>query len=131
MAISTANRNTDPVLQAEYTERNSTWVTVAPALSGDNTILAAPGAGKRLVVAAVKIQRGVGVTAETLGYWQWGAGAEAPHFWFTKTNDSVPGEVVFLPPGNRWVGPANTVLVLDLSGANAHLVSVQYFAEDI
>ena len=117
---------------AEVLEREATWLpVVTAAASGENPIIAAPGAGKRLVVSAIKIQRNVSNTAETVGYFQWGAGAEVAHFWFVKTNDTAPGEILFLPVGHRWIGPENTALLLDLSAANSHLVSVQYVTETL
>lgn len=116
----------------ETLERAATWLGVMTvAASGENTVLGAPGAGKRLVVSAIKIQRNVSNTAETLAYWQWGAGAGVAHHWYSLTNDAAPGEVVFFPIGNRWIGPTNTALLLDLSAANSHLVSVQYVIETV
>jgi hypothetical protein len=86
--------------------------------SGTNALVAAPGAGNRLVVLYVYVQNES--ANETVAKFQFGA---------TDVTRSTLGQYVdyereccMVP----WILPENTALNLDLSGANAHAYIVEY-----
>ena len=93
--------------------------------SGDNTIVAAPGAGFRLRVKYLCIQNETSTSTTLLV--KWGE---------TTVGRKVLGSAsvaynYYGERGNEWLLPANTALIANLSGANTHNYEVQYRAEAI
>ena len=83
-------RSNDTVLMA--LAREMTDATVTAASSGNNTVIAAPGANKRLAIAYCKVQRTQGVTAETVILCKKGAAGDT--FAYSVTSNDIPGEVL-------------------------------------
>jgi hypothetical protein len=117
-------RSNDTVLMA--LAREMTDATVTAASSGNNTIVAAPGAGKRLAFAYVKVQRTQGVTAETVVLYKKGASGDT--FAYSVTSDDIPGEVLVdaVSELQLRVLPENTAFVVNLSGANSQTFTLRY-----
>lgn len=94
------------------------------AASGDNTIIAAPGAGFRLVIKYLSIQNESSTTTTVLV--KWGSTVKGRKVLAERVNYSFAFEA-----GSEWVLPANTALIVNLSGANSHNYEVQYTVEAV
>jgi hypothetical protein len=105
----------------------ATKIQTASAIStsGDNTVIAAPAAGTRLVISALRIQN-ESATATTVLI-KAGAGTTLARL-RTATDGSGVSEVY--PFGTELRLAAATAFVINLSGANAHGVSVQHWVEN-
>ena len=104
-------------------EISPSQVTGTAATSGDNELIAAPGAGVRIVVTAFVIQN-ESATATTM-ILRDGTTAK----WRCLGQNQGDGLAVVLPPGRAWKLTANAALNLNLSGANSCGYSVQYYTE--
>lgn len=98
-------------------------VTGTKAESGDNTLIAAPGVGNRIVVVSFLLQNETG-TSTTLILKD---GATA--FRRVLGQNQGDGVAVTYTPGREKRLSENTALVLNLSGANICGYSVDYFIE--
>lgn len=94
------------------------------AASGDNTIIAAPGAGLRLVIKSLTVQNESGT--ETTVLIKWGSVVKE-----RKVNEPKKGFSMYFEAGSEWVLPENTALIVNLSGANDHNYSVSYVVEAV
>ena len=94
--------------------------------SGDNSLVATPGAGYRLVVSAFVIQN-ESSTATTMQLINGTGGAG----WRCLGQNQGDGLAMNLPAGRCWKLTENTALILNLSGANACGYSVSYYVEAI
>jgi hypothetical protein len=99
------------------------FYSAAPAASGDQDLLAAPPAGSEYVLAFIGVQN----ASSTATTWQLKAGASI----FMRMLDQNQGDGVALvfPPGQEIRLGSGNKLVLNLSGANAHNVSIGYWTE--
>ena len=91
-----------------------------PALSGDNIIVAAQGAGRRIAVFGYALQGGGTVTAK---FTDGASGTQLSMAWSFLVREHTEN-----PPGRQplWIGTANTALILNLSGATAVGCEVTY-----
>ena len=91
-----------------------------PAASGDNTIIAAQGAGRKIAVFGYALQGGGTVTAK---FTDGAGGTQLSMAWSFTVREKTEN-----PPGQQplWIGAANTALILNLSGATAVGCEVTY-----
>jgi len=110
-----------------YINHNQVVMTAPQATteadSGDNTLVAAPGAGKRLVVTDILVQN-ESSTATTV-ILKDGSTSR----WRSLLQNQGDALVLSFSPERYWKLAANSALVLNLSGANSHGVSLYYFIE--
>jgi hypothetical protein len=93
--------------------------------SGDNTIVAAPGAGFRLRIKYLSIQNETSTSTTLLVKWgETTIGRKV--LGSASVGYNYHGE-----RGNEWLLPANTALIANLSGANAHNYDIQYRVESV
>ncbi|MFN8468596.1 MAG: hypothetical protein U0X20_23760 [Caldilineaceae bacterium] len=96
-----------------------TFATGTAADSGDNTIVAAPGTGKRLALLVLQVQNET--STATTGIVKFGTTAKL------RSRNPSDGDGLLRDWSHRPVLLAeNTALVLNLSGANSHGYSVEY-----
>ena len=93
--------------------------------SGDNTLVAAPGAGLRLVIRQFVVENEDG--DEPTAILKQGATAVKRRLTTAKGD----GLGVHYPIGGEWRLPENSALVLNLSAANTFGYSVEYLTERI
>lgn len=103
--------------------RPFTQVSGTTATSGDQTLIAAPGAGKRLVVKELLIQNEEATA--TTAILKNGSTAE----WRALLEQYAAISMGF-STGDEWRLAANSALVLNLSGAISHGYSIRYTVED-
>lgn len=94
------------------------------ATSGDQTLVAAPGAGFRLVVKDLVVQNES--STETTVILKSGSTAA----WRAKLAANAALALSF-DEGNEWRLGTNEALVLNLSGAHSHSYSGRYFTEPV
>lgn len=101
-----------------------TVVSAAKASAGAQEVIAAPAAGQKLALAAVKLQRTAGTTAETVCVLKAGTTA----FDHAVLNGDTPGVILFdaVTPLQLRILPAATAFNLDLSAANSVQIVVRY-----
>ena len=97
--------------------------TGAAAGSGDNTLIAAPGAGKQIVVSSLILQN-ESATATTMIV---KAGSTA--ILRVLGQNQGDGAALVFPPERCLLIGANAALVLNLSGANSCGYSVVYYVD--
>lgn len=120
-----ASLTVDGSLTVAQTTVAMTTVTSTTSTSGDNTIIAAPGSGNRLVIYSLQIQLEA-ATATTI---------------LKKSGSTTIGRLYCAAAGDGavWVYPAgrelrlgtNEAFVLNLSGANAIGYTVRYSTEAV
>ena len=96
------------------------------AASGDNTVIAAPAAGTRIVITGLRIQ-GTSGTATTVLI---KSGASTTLARLRTVADGSGFDAVY-GPSNALRLAAAQAFIVNLSGANAHSVSVQYYVETV
>ena len=96
-------------------------VTGTAATSGDNTLIAAPGVGRQIVISGLVIQNES--STSTTAILKFGSTAKMR----TLLVSQGDGIVRDLEPA--WEVGANTALVLNLSGANSHGYSISYWID--
>lgn len=96
-------------------------MTGTAASSGDNTLIAAPGAGLQLVISGLIIQNES--STATTGIIKFGSTAKMRSL-FQAQGDGVVRDLV-----PAWEVGNNAALVLNLSGANSHGYSVSYWID--
>lgn len=99
------------------------YLTGTTAAAGQTTLVAAPGAGVRIVVSSLMIQNESG-TATTVHAQAGGASTMRALLQNQGNALSYSGLI-----GREWKLPANTALNVNLSGANSHGYSVIYYTE--
>jgi hypothetical protein len=102
-----------------------TNVTNTTATSGDNTIIAAPSAGNRIVVHQWKIQLEAATATTVLLK---NGSTTYDRLYCAAAGD---GAVIVYPTGKEWRLDGATALVFNLSGANAIGYSVRYTTEAV
>lgn len=107
----------------EQPRKTLTIVTGTKTASGDNELIAAPGAGVSIVVAWFTIQN-ESSTATTMLLRE---GTTAKERVFAQNQGDGLSRVY--PPDARWKLAANTALNLNLSGANQCGYTVGYYTE--
>lgn len=110
---------------ANPTARTLSAAVGTAALSGSNTLIAAPGAGLRIVVVEVQLQ--LEAATATVGLLKDGAAGSTLLRW-RGVNDG-DGVIHQWPPDARLRLATNTALVLDLSGANSVGYTLYYYTE--
>lgn len=117
-----------PILQSAASQGKTlqlyTQATGTKAASGNNELVAAPGAGYRLVVKDIHIQNES--TTETTAKLKSGStdirrAKLAGSAWFSLS----------FAANEEWRLAENEALNLDLSGANSHGYSLRYFTEPV
>lgn len=93
----------------------------APAAAGDNTIVAAQGAGKKIAVFGYALQSGGTQTGAK--FTDGASGAQLSIAWSLTVREHTEN-----PPGRYplWIGTANTALILNLADAVAVGTEVTY-----
>ncbi len=106
-----------------------TQAIVVSAANGDNTLVAAPGAGKCLVVASLKGRRTSGSTASTVVTIKNGATAID----YDDFNDATPKNTFW--DGSSVIQfrflPENVALIANHSAANSITYTVRYLIHDV
>ena len=102
-----------------------TTTAAAHATSGDNTVIAAPGASNRIVVKSILVQNESAVATTTLLK----SGANTRRRALLQNQGD--GVAWSFDRGDEWRLGENEALVLNLSGANSHGVTVDYLAEAV
>lgn len=102
----------------------STVVGTAAA-SGDNTLIAAPAADKRLVVTGFVVQNESAVSTTIILK----SGSTAVRRALLKNQGDGLG--LAFEAGREWKLGAGEALVLNLSGANSHGYTVDYWTEAV
>lgn len=115
----------DGSVTANPTPRTLLYVAGTAASSGDNTLIAAPGAGVRIVPVTVQLQ--LEASTATVGLLKDGASGSVLLRW-RGVNDG-DGVIHTWPMDARPKLTANTALVLNLSGANQCGYTVYYYTE--
>ena len=95
--------------------------TGTAATSGDNTLIAAPGAGKQIVVSGLVIQNES--STSTTAILKFGA-TSIMRALFAFQGDGIVRDVE-----PAWEVGNNAALVLNLSGANSHGYSIAYWID--
>jgi len=112
-------------LQTTPEQKTITYVSGQAASSGDNSLIAAPASGVRIVLVYVSIQNATAVST------------------LSKLSDGASGAIIeqvtlltagygrdrVYPPDARPKLTAATALILNLSGANAHNYTIGYYTE--
>ena len=119
MANAISSANDKKVVQLYTALAASTTAT-----SGDQTLVAAPGAGFRLVVKELLVQNES--ATETTAILKSGSNAR----WRAKLAANASLALSFAD-GEEWRLGANEALVLNLSGANSHGYSGRYCTEAV
>ena len=102
--------------------RPFTQVSGTTATSGDQTLIAAPGAGKRIVVKELVVQN---ASADATTVLLKNGSTES---WRAVLEQYAAISLSFAT-GEEWRLTANSALVLNLSAANTHGYSVRYEIE--
>lgn len=100
-----------------------TIVSGAAASSGDNSLIAAPSTGERIVVTAFTIQNESAVATTMILR----DGTTSKWRYLGQTQGA--GQTVVFPPGREWKLTTATALQLNLSGANSCGYTIQYYVE--
>lgn len=93
------------------------------ASSGDNTLIAAPGAGRQIVVSGLQIQNESAVSTTVIV--KFGATAAIRSILTAQGTGFIRDPEPAFEVGN------NNALVLNLSGANSHNYSVFYWIDSV
>jgi len=94
--------------------------------SGDNTLVAAPGSGKRIRVGFAMIQNASSVL--TTAILRSGTGTNGLRYLGANQGDGI--QITFQQAG-EWTLDTNEALILNLSGANAWNYTIAYSVEDV
>jgi len=95
------------------------------AASGDNTVVAAPGANKRTVVKTILVQN----ESETATTILLKSGANTKRRALLQNQGD--GVAWSFGRGDEWCLGTNEALILNLSSANSHGVTVDYWTEAV
>lgn len=98
-------------------------VPINISTSGDSTILAAPGAGLRIVICDIQIINETSTAATVL--LKYGASTVRRYLFQNQGN----GIALAFSTHREWRLPANTAFIVNLSGALAHGGGLSYFLE--
>lgn len=101
------------------------WATGTAAAAGDNILVAAPGAGKQIVILFLMLQN-EGSAATTL-ILKHGPAARLR----CLAQNQGDGLALALPPNREWAVGEDAALVLNLSGANSCGYTVGYVVEAV
>jgi hypothetical protein len=112
-------------LVAAAADKTLLTVSGTAAASGDNTLIAAPGSGVKLVLAGIILQL-EGTTATTLRLTNGASGSTVLRSFAPNQGDGV---ALAFSRDARPKLTANTALILNLSGANTCGYTVWYYTE--
>lgn len=97
--------------------------SISISSSGDNTLVAAPGAGLRLVICDFELINETSTASTVLLKF---GGTTVRRFLFQNQGNGI---ALAFSTHREWRLPANTALVANLSGALAHGGGLSYFLE--
>lgn len=100
-------------------------LTGTTAAAGTTTLVAAPGAGTRIVVSVFMVQNESAVATTV----QVGAGGAQAFRALLQTQGAALSGAFLV--GREWKLPANTALTVTLSAANSHGYSVVYYTQAV
>ncbi len=110
---------------ADVDDADLVYITGTTAAVGMTTLVAAPGAGTRIVVNAFMVQNESAVATTV----QVGPGGAAAFRALLQTQGAaLSGSFL---AGREWKLAANTALTVTLSAANSHGYSVVYYTEPV
>jgi hypothetical protein len=112
-------------LTTELEEKTLLFATGTAAVSGDNSIIASPGASQEIVIVAIQIQNES--LNETLAILKFGSTAK----WRILAKEKGVGFVIPIPNGYAWHVGANTAVVLNLNGANQFGYNIIYYTKAV
>lgn len=95
--------------------------TITASSSGDNTIIAAPGSGRQIVISSITVQNASSTSTTAI-----------IKFGSTSVYTAIlpsQGDGVTKDMEPAWEVGNNAALVLNLSGANSHYVNVTYWID--
>lgn len=104
-------------------EETIQYATGTASSSGVNTLIAAPGAGKKIKVISLQLQNES--STATVAIIKFGTVDK----WRIKTPADSALLSAPIPAGGEWLVGTNLALVLDLGAANSHGYSVAYKVE--
>lgn len=113
----------DGSVTANPTRKTLTFTTGTVSTSGDNTIIAAPGAGQQIYVRSLQIQNES--STATTAIIKFGTTAK----WRVLMQNQGDGLAFSFPIGGEWSVGDNTALVVNISGNNSVNVSVSHYTE--
>lgn len=123
-AATLAGAVSDGAVTVQRTPQTYSHVCTTIASSGDNSVIAAPGSGQRLVIADLILQNESTVTTTSL------VKAGAATHWRNRAAENG-GLALSFGMDEEWRLGDNEALVINLSGANSHGVSVRYYSEAV
>lgn len=111
--------------EADLSNKENTvlFATGTAGASGVNTLIAAPGAGKKIRVLSLQVQNES--STATVAIVKFGTVAK----WRVKTPAASALLSAPIPADGDWLVGTNLALVLDLDGANSHGYNVAYTLE--
>jgi hypothetical protein len=115
---------TMPTVTVERVRDTYTHATNTIATSGDNTLVAAPGAGNRLVVKELIVQNESTTTTTAI------IKSGATNRWRVRSGENA-GLALSFAQDEEWRLGDNEALIVNLSGANSHGYSVRYLTEAV
>lgn len=107
----------------------TTQVDINISTSGANSIIAAPGAGKRIVLCDFTYMN-TSATATT-SLLQSGTTTFRRYKFAAASDSAIAGVDRTMERGREWRLGTNEAFVIDLSGANAHIGGCSYFVEEV
>lgn len=103
----------------------TTQVYINNNTSGDTTLVAAPGAGKRLVICDIEIVNESSTATTTILK----SGSTNLRRYLLQNQGN--GVAMVFDAGREWRLGTNEAFVMNLSGANAHGGGLSYYIEEI
>lgn len=113
----------DGTVTANPTRKALTFTTTTISTSGDNTIIAAPGAGQQTYIRTIQIQ--LEASTATTAIIKFGTTAK----WRVLMQNQGDGLAFSFPIAGEWAVGDNLALVVNLSGNNSVNVSVSHYTE--
>ena len=102
---------------------DATYAASTVSATGDNTIIAAPGANKRLIIDFLQLQNESAVATIIQVKW-----ADVARWQVLLQSQSQIAQTIIKP---GWSLPTNTAFILNLSGANTIGYSIAYVIQDV
>jgi hypothetical protein len=125
LQIAGAAAGASPIGTVGITAPELTTVTGTKAAAGDNELIAAPAAGNRLVIVGLTVQNESAVATTVILK----SGATAKRRALLQNQGDGLG--LAFPAGREWRLGTAQALVLNLSGANSHGYTVDYYTEAV
>lgn len=113
------------VLGDSILEKILIYISGTKAVSGDNTLIASPGAGRRIVVSSFIIQNESAVDTTLI------LKSGSSECWRVNCPSQGDGLNRMFIPGREWKLATNSALILNLNGANLCGYSIGYYSESV